>query len=205
MRKGEDGVVLRRPGLLLLGLAAALAGCTSSPTPTRDGDVAELHMQGAPAPTPPAPGDRLEWEGRALAASPGAVREGLGQDYHLGFSQEPAGVYPGTRWYASTGSAVEPSDVTRDVSVLVDTDGHLRALRCLVAGPIRPDDAMLSRCAELAGLSPDTRSWVEAEARRVTSVVRGSERRAEGAVVMVTTVGDWSRRTQSVQITGEPL
>ena len=194
--RGARPVALAPAGLVL-------AGCTGGPAgPEADGDVAELRMQGAPLPSPPGPGDRLQWETPALAADPAAVRDGFTATYGLSFSQESAGVYPGTRWFASTGSAVEPSDVTRDASVLVDRDGRLRAVTCLVAGPLSPEDGMLERCAELAELPAEARRWVAVESRQLAGQLRTSQRPAGAALVSVTTAGGWDRRTQSVQVTG---
>jgi hypothetical protein len=194
---------LVRTGPLLLGLVGGLlAGCTAGGSPPEEADVAEVHMQGAPQPTPPAPGDRLAWETAALDAVPEGVRDGLTETFGLSFGQEAAGVYPGTRWYASTGSAAESTDVTRDAAVLVDREGRLRGVSCLVAGPIGPDDGMLARCAELVGLPDEAQRWVEDESQRVTGQVRTRERPAGEAVVSVTTAGGWEQRTQSVQNRG---
>jgi hypothetical protein len=196
-----------RTGPLLLGLVGwLLVGCTSGGPPPDEVDVAQVRMQGGPQPTPPAPGDRLEWETAAPDAAPDAVpeavRDGLTETFGLSFGQEAAGVYPGTRWYASTGSAVEATDITRDAAVLVDRDGRLRGVTCLVAGPIGPDDTMLARCVELVGLPDEARWWVEDESRLVTGQVCRRERAAGSAVVSVTTAGGWEQRTQSVQISG---
>ena len=193
---------MRTGPLALVLVGCLLSACTGGGGTAEESDVAQVRMQGAPQPTPPAPGDRLEWETAALEAAPEAVRDGLTQTFGLSFGQEAAGVYPGTRWYASTGSAVEATDVTRDATVLVDREGRLRGVTCLVAGPIGPDDVMLGRCAELVGLPEEAQRWVQDESRLVSGQVRRRERAAGAAVVSVTTAGGWDQRTQSVQING---
>ena len=183
--------------------AALLASCTGGTAlPGEEDDVAVLRVEPSPPPAPPRPGDLRDWPGPPVADDAETVLDRLAEALPLGFSQEPAGIYPGTRWAATTGSRVTDGDVERAVAVLVDSDDRVRSVSCNAAGPIDADDPLLRACAEALGLPDDVLRWLDEQVRSAGARRRTAEREAGTAVVQVSTSNDGGTRSQSLQVQG---